>query len=139
MFKSKPNPPTKIESDLEEAAITALQLQEQIDNLEAQMLQNDLFKAFITKQKAAKAQIQETWDTIEAEMIKYHIKNIKRDWGTLTIANRPNWEIDESKLPEFYFKRVPDTKKIGDAFKLTGKSPNGVKRNVTKYLMKKLK
>lgn len=139
MFTSKPNPPTKIEADVKQSVESILELEDKLANVEQQMLQNDQFKAFITAQRKAQDEIAVTWKAIESQMIKHNIKNIKGDWGTLTIAQRQNWEIDESKLPDFFFKRVPDTKKIADAFKLTSVSPKGVKRSVTKYLMKKLK
>ena len=66
-------------------------------------------------------------------------KTIKGDWGSITLAERQGWDIDENELPKKFFKRVVDTKRITDTFKLEGKAPKGATPRVTKYLNKRFK
>ena len=97
---------------------------------EAQLMADERFKSFIQKQKEAQTQIADTWKSIEKSMIDNDIKSIKGDFGSITIAERTTYSVtDESKLPEEYFKRVPDTKKIGTAAALYGQPPVGVEKD----------
>ena len=72
-------------------------------------------------------------------MIDNDIKQVKGDFGTLTIAERQGWTYDEKQLPNKFFKKVVDTKKITDTYRLEGKAPKGCEPYTTKYLTKRLK
>lgn len=93
----------------------------------------------IAELQTTQKQIDETWKKVETAMIDQDIKQIKGDWGTLTIAERLNWAIDKNELAPRYFKTVPDTTKISTLFRLEGKPPKGATPSYTKYLMRKLK
>lgn len=88
--------------------------------------------------KDTQDRINDFWKGVEAEMIEHDVKTIKGDWGTLTIAERLNWETTDELASKFY-KKVVDTKKISDTYRLEGKAPKGATPSTTKYLTKRIK
>lgn len=123
----------------EQLANEVVALERTVQANELAMQQNEQFVAWLQAQKEAKQKIADYWAKIEKQMLDKGIKNIKGDWGSITIAERNNFAIDEAVLPRSYFKRVPDTTKINTMFKLENKLPAGVTRSVTKYITKKIK
>jgi hypothetical protein len=115
-----------------------LALESNLAVMEAELAQNEQFRAFLIKQKEAKAQIDDFWKSVEEQMIEHDVKSVKGDWGTLTIAERLNWETTD-ELPSKFYKKVVDTKKISDTYRLEGKAPKGATPSTTKYLMKRIK
>lgn len=89
--------------------------------------------------KAQQQDIDATWDQVKDVMIEHDIKSIKGDWGSITIAERINWECDPTVLQPKFFKKVVDTKKLTDTFSLEGKLPKGATPSYTKYLTKRIK
>jgi hypothetical protein len=91
--------------------------------------------------KNAQVEIDQQWKAVEGLMIEHDIKQIKGEWGTLTIGERLNWLVDETILPAKFFKKVPNTKKITDTYRLEGadKTPKGCVPSITKYLLKRIK
>ena len=100
---------------------------------------NPEFKKFLELQKEVNKKASEIWKQVEQEMIDNDIKQIKGDFGSLTIAERQGWTYDEEQLPNKFFKKVVDTKKITDTYRLEGKAPKGCEPYTTKYLTKRLK
>ncbi len=88
--------------------------------------------------QATQSRINDFWKGVETKMIEHDVKTIKGDWGTLTIAERIVWTYTD-ELPAKFFKKVVDTKKLTDTFRLEGKEPKGSAHAVTKYLTKRIK
>lgn len=116
--------------------------------LEVRELENELrqvdprFQKFIEKQaelKVLQSQNADAWKEIEKQMIELNIKSVKGDWGSITIAERLNWRIDQEVLPPRFWKKVPDTTKISTIFRLEGKAPKGANLSYTQYLTKRIK
>lgn len=115
-----------------------LALEASLAELEAELSQNEQFRTFLTKQKEVRAKIDEFWKNVETQMIEHDVKSVKGDWGSLTIAERLGWDTTD-ELPAKFFKKVVDTKKISDTYRLEGKAPKGATPRVTKYLTKRIK
>lgn len=92
--------------------------------------------------KAMETRIKSFWKDVEKQMIDNDIKKIsgnkEHDWGSLTIAERIKWQTTD-ELPSKFIKKVVDTKKLSDTFKLEGKEPKGATHSYTKYLLRRLK
>lgn len=126
--------------DLINAEVTsALSLNQELADLEQQLSQNEQFQRFLELSKTVPAKLQATWDLVEQQMLEHNIKSIKGDWGSLTIAERLNWDYDPTMLPAKFFKKVVDTKKLSDTYRLEGKAPKGATPKYTKYLTKRIK
>lgn len=108
-------------------------------NTEKKLEANPEFKKFLELQKEVNKKASEIWKQVEQEMIDNNIKQIKGDFGSLTITERQGWTYDEEQLPNKFFKKVVDTKKITDTYRLEGKAPKGCEPYTTKYLTKRLK
>lgn len=115
-----------------------LELESGLIELEQEISQNEQFRNFLDYQRETKKTIDEFWDKVEEHMVKHDVKSIKGDWGTLTIAERLNWKTDET-LPNKFYKKLVDTKKLSDTYRLEGKAPKGATPSYTKYLTKRLK
>jgi len=118
------------------------QLEQEMEQAQKALEADPKFKLFLQKQsqlKDAQTQSAAVWKEIEAKMIESDIKSIKGEWGYITIAERQNWNIDEALLPKKFFKKVVDTKRITDTFRLEGKPIAGAEPYTTKYLTKKIK
>lgn len=96
------------------------------------------YESKLSELKETEAKIALFWKSIESEMIARNIKTIKGEFGSLTIAERINWTYT-NELPAKFFKKVVDTKKLTDTFRLEGKVPKGAAPNYTKYLTKRIK
>lgn len=131
--------PEDLEAIIDEEVTNALSISQELTELEQQLSQNEQFRRFLELSKTAPAKIQAMWDLVEAQMIEHGIKSIKGDWGSLTIAERLNWDYDPTMLPAKFFRKVVDTKKLSDTYRLEGKAPKGATPKYTKYLTKRLK
>jgi hypothetical protein len=125
---------TIIEAEVKDALATEKSLQE----LETELMQNEQFRKFLELSKSVPKQIEETWKKVEAQMLEHNIKSVRGDWGTITIAERLNWETTDD-LPSKFYKKVVDTKKISDTYRLEGRAPKGATPITIKYLTKRLK
>jgi hypothetical protein len=124
-----------IESEVEEV----FALQKDLEETEQLLMQNEQFRKFLQLQKTVPEQIDKIWKNVEEQMLAHDIKSIKGDWGSLTIAERLNWSVDLEALPPKFFKKVPDTTKLTNTFRLEGKAPKGAEPRYTKYLHKRIK
>ena len=125
--------------ELLKAEVTeVLALEQSLQDREAELMANEQFRNFLEFQRTTTKRIAEFWKEVETQMIDKDIKSIKGDWGSLTIAERLNWETNED-LPAKFYKKVVDTKKISDTYRLEGKEPKGAIKGTTQYLVKHLK
>lgn len=106
---------------------------------ELELMNNPQFREFQQHQKEVNAMIADYWKKVEEGMIENNIKSIKGDFGSVTVAERTDFDIDYDELPAKFYKKVVDTKKIADTYKLTGKAPKGTTPKIKKYLTKRLK
>lgn len=117
-----------------------LDLQKRFKDYELEITSDPKFKDYLDKQKKVSKEIADFWKTLEKQMIDNDVKSIKsEEWGSITIAERTGWDIDESLLPAKFYQKTIDKKKITDTFKLEGKEPKGCSVKYTKYLTKRLK
>lgn len=133
---SKANKPEEL---IQSEVTDVLKLQQSIEELEQELSKNEVFQTFLKKQKEAQAQISQTWKDIEQQMIDHDVKSIKGEWGSITIAERTNYQADLDQLPSKFIKKVADTKKIATYAQLEDKLPKGVTISTTKYLTKRIK
>jgi inhibitor of KinA sporulation pathway (predicted exonuclease) len=89
--------------------------------------------------KALQDGLDETWNTIKTVMIDNDIKSIKGDWGSITIAERQTFKGDVSEVAEEFLEKKISSKKVNAYYTLGGTLPDGIERNVTKYLTKRIK
>ncbi|HEX4201337.1 MAG TPA: hypothetical protein VHY59_07440 [Chthoniobacterales bacterium] len=123
-----------IETEVEQV----LALEQSLEAMEAALSANPEFREFLVKQKETQQQIATFWKTVEAQMIEHDIKSVKGEFGSLTIAERLGWETTD-ELPSKFYKKVVDTKRLSDTFRLEGKAPKGATPVYTKYLTKRIK
>lgn len=128
-------PTVIISSEVEEV----LNLEKSLAESEAALMTDDRFRRFLTLQKESQAQIAATWKKVEEQMIAHDVKSIKGDWGSITLAERIGWDIDMDTLPLKFIKKVADTTKITDSFRLEDKPPRGCTPKYTRYLTKRIK
>ncbi len=128
----------EIKLKLEEAK----QAEAELNKIESELALEPKFQQWLNAQKQlreANAKNEEFFNSLQEKMEGSGTKTIKGDWGSITLAERQGWDIDENELPKKFFKRVVNTKKITDTFKLEGKAPKGATPRVTKYLTKRFK
>ncbi len=132
-------PEVMSEEDIKLEVTDIIKKETELNELESILSQNEQFKSYLKFKSNFEQQSSELWKRVEGQMIDNKIKNIKGDWGSLTIAERIKLDIDESLLPKKFFKRVADSKLVADTFKLENKAPKGVTVGYTQYLMKRFK
>jgi hypothetical protein len=128
------NPQTEIESEV----IKLLEDENKLATLENELMQEERFRTFLQAQKTFQTESTLYWKSIEDQMINNNIKSIKGDWGSITIAERIGFDTTD-ELPSKFYKKVVDTKKLSDTYKLEGKAPKGATPKYTKYLTKRIK
>lgn len=128
-----------MEDELKSMVIEAIELQTDILKQESILMQDNRFRQFIERQKIVQEQIANIWKSIEQSMIENNVKSIKGSFGSLTIVSKKGYDIDTENLPQKYFKKVPDTSKIGKTIDLTDKPIPGVSLKEIKYLRKNIK
>lgn len=82
--------------------------------------------------------IKEGLTKLQGMMELSHTKKLIGEWGYITLVHTTRFNVIESQLPEEFFKRVPDTRKIGDNYKLKNTVPPGVTPMITTSLRKKI-
>lgn len=125
--------------EVEKQVLATIKLQNDLEAEEREIQLDPKVAAFFKRQKEVQTQIADFWKAIETEMISKDIKTVKGDWGYITIAERQGWDVNEDQLPNKFFKKVVDTKRITDTYRLEGKAPKGCTPHTTKYLTKHIK
>ena len=94
---------------------------------------------FIQLQKKVENTGKVFWPLVEEQMIKAGIKSVKGPWGSVTVAEKTNFEVNMEELPKKFIIKAADKKAIGNYYKLTGSAPKGVTPSLTTYLTKRIK
>lgn len=135
-----------LEQTVEERIKLVANAEAEVTKLENELSADPKFKAWLEAQKnlkEANKKNEEFFDALQEQMEaranKTGENSIKGDWGSITLAERIGWDVDEEQLPKKFFKKVVDTKKITDTFRLEGKAPKGATKKVTKYITKRFK
>jgi hypothetical protein len=128
------NPQQLIEGEV----LTTLDLQKSLEDMQTELMQNEQFRQFLELSKTVPAQIDAAWKRIEAQMIEHNIKSLKGDYGSITIAEKLAWDTTD-ELPAKFYKKVVDTHKLSDTYRLEGRVPKGATPKYSKYLTKRLK
>jgi hypothetical protein len=123
---SKANPKQIIEGEI----VDALELQQQLEKLENQLMDDGRFRQFMALREKVNTVWANTRKDIESVMVPAYKageidKNVKGEWGSITVTESDQFEIDEKTLPSKFFKKVPDTSKIRATYHLEGKAPKG--------------
>lgn len=92
------------------------------------------FIKFLNLKAELDSKVAEARARIQDAMKTTNTKKISGDWGYITLVERTLFDIDLDLLPRGYKKIVPDTKKIGDHYKLTGKPIKGTEPKVSTSL-----
>ena len=131
-----------IQSNVEAAIKEEHTLQVELSSLESELSEvNPKFQLFIQKQaelRFVQSKNAEIWKTVEMEMIANDIKSIKGDFGSITLAERLSFDTTD-ELPSKFYKKVVDTKKLADTFRLENRPIKGATPKYSKYLVKRLK
>lgn len=127
------------EQDIIDEVSEILVNENKLIELEQSLNANEQFRAYLDFKAEFETKSSQFWKKVETQMIDNKIKSVKGDWGSLTIAERSNFDIDEELLPKKFYKKVIDTKLISDTYKLSKKLPKGVNIGYTRYLTKRFK
>lgn len=106
---------------------------------EQNIMMNPEFKEFLELQKAVNTKAEEIWGIVENSMIDNNIKQLKGDFGTISLAEKINWKADLQTLDEKFTKKTIDTTKLKNYLMLNNEVPDGASYTVTKYIVKRLK
>jgi hypothetical protein len=96
------------------------------------------FAQFVAQAQALQNTIEEAWGVVEQQMLDRNVKQVKGDWGSLSIGTRRNWKV-EGQLPPRFYKQTIDTAKLNFMQGRGEKLPKNAKLTTTKYLTKRLK
>lgn len=130
----------KDESGIEAEVLNLLAEQNELAIQEQALFSNPEFTAFIDRQKEVNAKLASFWKELESKMIEAGLKSVKGKWGYVTIADRTDYKVaDIELLPPKFIKKVADTDKIKNYYKLEGKLPKGVEMKHSQHLTKRIK
>jgi hypothetical protein len=124
---------------IEGEVLDTLYLSNQLSIMENELMENPMFVKFLEMQKIVNDKVAETWKLVETQMIEHDIKKIEGDWGSLTIAERMDFDVDEKELAPRFKKTVADTTKIRTIYQLDRKPIAGAIPKYKKYLVKRIK
>lgn len=129
---------------IEGEVLSALELQQQLNQLETELMGNERFKQFIELRSSVNDKWADVRKQVEAIMIPAYQagkidKTLKADWGTITVTESDKFKIDEKLLPAKFFKKVVDEKKVRTIFQLEGTPPKGTEQYKKYGIMIKVK
>lgn len=136
---AKKKPEAAPEQEIENEVTDLLSQQKDLEEQEAKLMQVPEFAQYMIAQKKFQAQSEIYWESIQQQMEVHNIKSIKGNWGSISLVNKLGFDIDLKELPAKFIKKVADTKKIGEEFKLKGAAPKGATPKYSKFLQKRLK
>ena len=121
---TKKSPKDKVEKEVEKT----LAIQDELTQLQAELEQDPKFQRLVELQKTVPKQMNDAWDKVFELMEANDIKSIKGEWGSVTVAERTYYSIEEfDKVDKNLLKDTLDTKKVGAYTDLHGELPEGVK------------
>lgn len=94
---------------------------------------NPEFVKYLKLKQDLDTQLADARKRIQGQMELSHTKKISGDWGYITLVERTLFDTTD-ELPAKYWKKVPDTKKISEEYKLKGKLPKGATPKVSSSL-----
>lgn len=103
------------------------------------LIKNPVVQQFLELQSRVNEKAALAWKNIEKQMIEADIKKVSGDWGSLTIAERLDFDIDDEQLAPRFKKTVADTTKIRTIYQLDRKPIAGAIPKYKRYLVKRLK
>jgi hypothetical protein len=118
--------------------VEVLETEKELAVVQNELQMNPEFKKFLELQKSVNEHSAKVWKQVETAMIENDVKQLKGDFGTVTLAERLNWNTTD-ELPSKFYKKVVDTTKLSATFRLEGKAPKGAEPSYTKYITKRLK
>lgn len=118
--------------------VEVLETEKELAVVQNELQMNPEFKKFLELQKSVNEHSAKVWKQVETAMIENDVKQLKGDFGTVTLAERLNWNTTD-ELPSKFYKKVIDTTKLSATFRLEGKAPKGAEPSYTKYITKRLK
>lgn len=119
--------------------------QRELEQLQMALSQNEQFTRFMELTKAVNTKMAEVRAHVEAVMVPAYQagqvdKSLKGDWGSVTVTESDEFDVDVAALPKELKKTVPDMGKIKDHYHLHGKVPKGATYKGKRYgIMLKLK
>jgi len=119
-------------------------LEQNLQVVESELKLNPQFAKFLEMQKQYNEKASEVWKIVETTMVDLYKegkieKTLKGDFGTLTVTETQLWDINEEELPAKFFKKVVNTTRITDTYRLEGKAPKGCTPSIRYGLTKRLK
>lgn len=117
---------------IEGEVMDALSLQRKLDDTESELMLDPRFKQYL----ALRDEVNQVWDKVRAQISDIMIpayqagkidKSIKGSWGSITVTERQDFEINQAELPAKFIKKVADTTLIRKTFELTKKEIKGAK------------
>jgi len=122
---------TNFKEVIEAEVSEVFELEKSMTKVETELRSNPDFVKFLELQQAVKAKNDEIRSRIEEVAIPAYLagelpKTIKFDFGTLTMVDNYSMVIDEKKLSDKYWTKVPDKKYILKRYHLENKVPQGV-------------
>jgi len=129
---------------IEEEVSEVFALERSMTEVETELRLNPDFVKFLELQKIINDKATEVWKQVGEQHIEAYKagkvdKTLKFDFGTLTVKDINELEIDETELAPRYFKSVPNTTKIRNQYSLEGTLPKGVTVNKKYQFSKSLK
>lgn len=129
---------------IEGEMLDALALQRQLDDTEAELMQLEQFQNFVNLRKSLNDKWAEVRKKVEDVMVPAYKagkidKSIKGEYGSITVTESDQFDVDETILPAKYFKRVVDSTKIRTIYQLEGEAPKGCTPSKKYGIMIKLK
>lgn len=134
-----------LKDEIEQEVTSALALSHELSDLEAQLNQNEQFRRFMELSKAVTTKMADVREHIESVMVPAYQagqvdKSIKGDWGSVTVTESDEFDVDVAALPKELKKVIPDMGKVKDHYHLHGKAPKGATYKGKKYgIMLKIK
>lgn len=109
-------------------------LEGQLAQLESALMDNPKFIEFINLRAAVNEKYSEMRKKIGDVMIPAYAagqsgKTLKGDWGSVTVTETDDFDIDQDQLPASFWKKVPNVAKIRSKFQLEKKLPKGVNQS----------
>lgn len=132
----------------------------ELAQVQEQLAANPQFVAFLDTQKKLQEQTDNFWAKVKQQMIDSGIKNIKGDWGWITLGETLSYNVkdislvpeeltfddldidalraDIELLDEKYRKKSVDLAAVKEEVSLTDEIPEGIEQKVAYKLMKKI-
>jgi hypothetical protein len=122
---------TNLKEVIESEVSEVFELERLMNGVESELRSNPEFVKFLELQQAVQKKNAEIRSRIEEVAVPAYLagelpKTVKFDFGSITMVDNFPMVIDEKKLCDKYWTRVPDKKYILQRYHLENKTPQGV-------------